>query len=254
MVYAVWLFFISIAFVVAERLWPWRPKQKMLRRGVLTDLLFLVFNAEYLGILVALAAQQLMRLYNLDAVVSISLLAGWPDWLQFIVLLLLFDFLQWCVHNALHRIPFLWRFHKVHHSIEEMDWVGDWRFHWGEIVVYRSALYLPIAMLGFAPHVMFWYGILNTIVGHYAHANIRLGLGPLKYLFNTPQMHIWHHTHPDSGPVDRNFGITLSVWDWIFGTAFLPRQPAQPERLGFAGIERYPKSLIGQWIAPFIPD
>ena len=134
----------------------------------------------------------------------------------------LFDFLQWCVHNALHRIPLLWRLHKVHHSVVDMDWIGDWRFHWGEIVVYRVALYVPSAVFGFDPQVLFFNGILNTIVGHYAHANVRLSIGPLKYVLNSPQMHIWHHTHPDAGPVDKNFGITLSVWDWIFGTATCP--------------------------------
>jgi sterol desaturase/sphingolipid hydroxylase (fatty acid hydroxylase superfamily) len=173
-----------------------------------------------------------------------------PYWLQFVILLPAFDFLQWSVHNTLHRIPFLWRFHKVHHSVVDMDWIGNWRFHWGEIVVYRAAMYIPTAILGFAPAVLFYYGILNTIVGHYAHANLRLSLGPLKYVLNTPQMHIWHHNHPDSGPIDKNFAITLSIWDWLLGTAHMPAAP--PAKLGFEGIESYPKNIAGQWLQPFL--
>lgn len=249
MVYAYWLFGISVASVIAERLWPWRKQQPLLRPGIFSDLLYIVFNSEYLGIVLAVATAKLLAIYNPDAMVTLSIMRGKPIWLQFLILLPLFDFLQWCVHNALHRIPLLWRLHKVHHSVVDMDWIGDWRFHWGEIVVYRVALYVPSAVFGFDPQVLFFNGILNTIVGHYAHANVRLSIGPLKYILNSPQMHIWHHTHPDAGPVDKNFGITLSVWDWIFGTAYMPDHA--PERLGFAGIEKYPKNILGQWLAPF---
>jgi sterol desaturase/sphingolipid hydroxylase (fatty acid hydroxylase superfamily) len=64
-------------------------------------------------------------------------------------------------------------------------------------------------------------------------------------------MHIWHHSHPEAGPVNRNFGITLSVWDWIFKTAHLPSQD-EPRRLGFSGIQDYPRNVFGQAIAPFL--
>lgn len=251
MVYAVWLFGISLAFVLAERLWPWRRQQKMLRPGIVSDILYIVFNSEYLGIVLAVATAKLIQIYNPDSLVSLNLMHDKPYWLQFAILLPAFDFFQWAVHNALHRIPILWRFHKVHHSIVDMDWIGNWRFHWGEIVVYRVAMYVPSAILGFAPAVLFYYGILNTIIGHYAHANLRIALGPLKYVLNTPQMHIWHHNHPDSGPINKNFAITLTIWDWLFGTAYMPAH--QPERLGFEGIESYPKQILGQWLQPFRP-
>lgn len=249
MVYAVWLFFISLAFVAAERIWPWRPHQKMLRPGIASDIVYLIFNSEYLGMLIALATVRLTS--TLDPLVSLRVASGLPLWLQFTLVLLIFDFAQWCVHNLLHRVDFLWQFHKVHHSVEYMDWIGDWRFHWGEILVYRGLLYAPTAILGFDLKILFWYGILNTIIGHYAHANIGWSPGKLRFIFNTPQMHIWHHTHPDSGPINKNFGITLSIWDWIFRTAYMPDVPQQPQRLGFSHIESYPKSLLGQWAAPF---
>jgi sterol desaturase/sphingolipid hydroxylase (fatty acid hydroxylase superfamily) len=247
--YAVWLFGISLASVLVERLWPWRS-QPILRGGIASDLVYVVFNSHYLGMLLALASQQLFRVYDPTNRLSLGLVRGLPAWLQLLTVLFLFDFFQWCIHNLLHRVPVLWRFHMVHHSVTEMDWLGDWRFHWGEILVYRTLLYAPSAILGFDLAVLFWYGIISTIVGHYAHANTRLGIGFLKYVINTPQMHIWHHTHPQCGPINRNFGITLSVWDWIFRTAFMPPSQ-QPARLGFEGIESYPKELPGQWMAPF---
>lgn len=143
----------------------------------------------------------------------------------------------------------LWEFHKVHHSITELDWIGDWRFHWGEIVVYRSLLYVPAALLGVRGDAMFWVGIVNTLGGHFAHANLNWRIGWLRYIVNSPELHAWHHNHPDCGPVNRNFALTLAAWDWLFGTAWLPDH--DPDRLGFAGIEQYPEQVPGQWVAPF---
>jgi sterol desaturase/sphingolipid hydroxylase (fatty acid hydroxylase superfamily) len=148
-------------------------------------------------------------------------------------------------------VPWLWEFHKVHHSIEEMDWIGNWRFHWFEAVFYRSLLYGPAAFFGFSPTAMFWYGVLNTLVGHFAHSNLRLQIGALKYVVNSPEMHIWHHAHPADGPANRNFGIMLSAWDWLFHTAHCPK--TAPRKLGFTGIEHYPRNPVSQAVAPFLP-
>ena len=133
-----------------------------------------------------------------------------------------------------------------------MDWIGNWRFHFVEVVVYRSLLYPFAAFFGFDVQAMFWYGVVSVLGGHFAHANLRCSLGPLRYVVNTPDMHAWHHTHPEAGPPDHNFGIVLSVWDWIFGTAYMPRG-RMPARLGFTGIEHYPHNVFGHLVAPIKP-
>jgi sterol desaturase/sphingolipid hydroxylase (fatty acid hydroxylase superfamily) len=143
----------------------------------------------------------------------------------------------------------LWKIHKVHHSSRQLDWLANWRFHFLEAVIYRSLLYAPLAMVGFADQALFANGVFGTLMGHYAHANFKLHPGIAKYLINSPQMHIWHHVHASAGPVNKNFGIALSCWDWIFGTAYMPDR--EPERLGFAGDESYPESWWGQTAAPF---
>jgi sterol desaturase/sphingolipid hydroxylase (fatty acid hydroxylase superfamily) len=250
MSYPVWLAGLSLLFVAAERIWPRDPKQQLMRRGIFSDVLYLVFNSEYLGIILGLVSIWLIPILGLDHL-QLSLLGRAPFWTQFLLWFLLLDFLQWCIHNLLHRVSWLWEFHKVHHSIVELDWIGNWRFHWVEIVVYRSLLYVPAALCGFRGEVMFWVGIINTFAGHFAHANLRWHIGWLKYIVNSPEMHIWHHNHPDEGPVNRNFGLTLSVWDWLFGTAYVPAAH-DPARLGFTGIERYPEQLPGQWMEPFV--
>jgi sterol desaturase/sphingolipid hydroxylase (fatty acid hydroxylase superfamily) len=247
--YPVWLAGLGLLFLAAERLAPRIPEQKLLRRGIWTDLFYIVFNSHYLGILLGMASIRLIPAFGLQHL-QIGLISGLGFWAQFALFLVLYDFLQWCIHNLLHRVDWLWQFHKVHHSIVELDWIGNWRIHWVEIVVYRSLLYAPLAVLGFRGEVMFWVGVINTLGGHFAHANVRWRVGRLKYVINSPEMHAWHHNHPQCGPMHRNFGLTLSVWDWMFGTAYLPEHH-DPERLGFEGIEQYPEQMPGQMIEPF---
>jgi sterol desaturase/sphingolipid hydroxylase (fatty acid hydroxylase superfamily) len=247
MIYAAWLFGFSLLFILLERLFP-AVNRPLFRRGWLQDLFYLVFNSEYLGVLIGLAAIRITP--YLDPYVSLRWMHGVPLLWQLPVLIIVFDFFQWLIHNLLHRVPWLWEFHKLHHSIEDMDWIGNWRFHAGEIVVYRSLLYVPAALFGFSGQAMFIYGVINTFIGHLAHSNTRFRLGWLNYLINSPELHRWHHIHPASGPPNRNFAIALSVWDWLFGTAYLPPAPA-PHHYGFTGIERYPRSLAGRLLAPF---
>ncbi len=255
MIYSAWLFGFSLFFLAAERLRP-RHRVPLLRRGIWNDLFYLIFNSEYLGVLIGVASIRLIAMVDaavdlepLRRTVALGVMSGKPFWTQFLVLLVAYDFLQWLIHNLLHRVPWLWAFHKIHHSIEQLDWIGNWRFHWFEGVFYRALLYAPMAFFGFRGEVMFWNGVVGTFVGFFAHANLGVNVGWLRYIVNSPQMHQWHHAHPDSGPPDRNFGLTLSVWDWLFGTAWLPE--SDPGRLGFTGIETYPKSLWRQLLVPF---
>lgn len=256
MVYSVWLFGLSLLFVLLERLWP-RRRRRLFRRGIGTDVFYIVFNSEYLGVLIGVVSIHVIRaldrtldLTHLRDHFYLAAMAGTPLWLQIVVLLIVFDFAQWLIHNMLHRVPALWEFHKVHHSVEEMDWIANWRFHWFEAVFYRALLYAPAAFFGFSGAAMFWYGVSSTLVGHFAHSNLQVRMGPLKYVVNSPEMHLWHHAHPDAGPVNRNFGITLSLWDWLFRTVYSPAE-RDPERLGFTGIETYPRNAAGQALTPF---
>lgn len=238
---------LAVLFVGLERVWPRVADQPVFRKGCISDAIYVVFNSKYAGLLMGYLTALWIR--RLDAVFAQGWLVGWPWWAQFGMLLVSIDFIKWCTHNLLHRVPFLWEFHKVHHSIVDMDWMGDWRFHWGETVVYNTILYAPTLCLGVRADVALAVGVFDTVIGHFAHANLRWRIGWLKYVINSPEMHLWHHNHPDCGPINRNFALTLSIWDWIFGTAHLPGEA--PARLGFTGVERYPSALPGQWLEPF---
>jgi len=256
--YFFWLLVVSALCLVLERLWPWRREQRMLRRGFAQDLFWLFFNGHYASILIASAAAVLLGWAwpAMAGAKSLRLLADQPLWVQFAAFFLLKDFLEWGIHNLLHRAPWLWEFHKLHHSIEELDWIGNFRFHWMEIVVYQSLTWLPLVVLGVDSRVILWIAILATLIGHLNHSNLNLSWGPLRYVLNSPRMHVWHHDRdlPTERPSGVNFGIALSVWDWVFGTAWWPsREEAptqQPRRLGFHRLERFSRSLVTRLFHP----
>jgi len=244
---------VSLVVVVLERLMP-RARQSILRRGITTDLFYMVFNGHFLGVYLARLSTPVAARFDAELAefglydgLYRAQLAGLPAWQQFILALLAIDLLQWCIHNMLHRVPALWEVHKVHHSIETMDFMGSMRFHWGEVIVYKSLGYPIAALLGASGEVLFALAVFNTATGHFNHSNLRVGIGPLKYLFNNPAMHVWHHEHTGRQPMV-NFGITLSIWDYLFRTAHVASAP--PTRLGFDKIERFPSSAIGQLLHP----
>lgn len=254
MSYALWLAAISAVFVVLERLWPRRPDPGPWRRGIATDAFYVVFNGHFLGlVLVGLSAplrdrfEAAARALGLAPTLHLDLAASLGAGAQFAIALVTIDLLKWAIHNLLHRVPWLWEVHKVHHSIEQMDWLGSMRFHFGEALVYDGLLYVPLALLGIRGEVLFALAVVGTAIGHFNHANLRWRIGPLRYLINSPEMHVWHHAQ-DLAPA-RNFGINLAVWDWLFGTAYLPSH--DPPRLGFDGIDRFPTGPLGQALWPF---
>jgi sterol desaturase/sphingolipid hydroxylase (fatty acid hydroxylase superfamily) len=218
------------------------------------DLGFLALNGRFFSPLIAalngaaaVAATQGLRAMGLR--LDGSPVAEWPLAAQFLAFLVLADFLQWCIHNLLHRVPCLWTFHKVHHSIDTMDWIGNWRFHWMEIVVYKTLQLLPLAWLNAPPAAVFAVAVVTTLWGDFNHANLDVGLGPLGYVLNNPRMHIWHHDQSSEGGAAKNFGIVLSVWDHLFGTAYWPRARS-PEQLGYPGMQEMPETFHGQVLWP----
>jgi sterol desaturase/sphingolipid hydroxylase (fatty acid hydroxylase superfamily) len=256
MSYLHWLLATSLGFVLLERVFPWRPEQPTFRPGWLRDVGFVALNGHVFsvlsaGITGAAAAAASEGLQRLGVRLEGSPARGWPLPAQFLAFLVLADFLQWCIHNLLHRVPWLWTFHKVHHSIATMDWIGNWRFHWMEILVYKTLQWLPLAWLGASSEAVFAVAVVTTLWGDFNHANLDVGLGPLGYVLNSPRMHLWHHDHSSEGGPAKNFGVVFSVWDFVFGTAHWPRARS-PERLGYPGMDEMPGSFAGQVLWPLL--
>jgi sterol desaturase/sphingolipid hydroxylase (fatty acid hydroxylase superfamily) len=131
-----------------------------------------------------------------------------------------------------------------------MGFAAHLRFHWMESVVYKSIEYIPLAMIGFGIDDFFIVHIFAVAIGHLNHSNVKLPLGPLKYIFNNPQMHIWHHAKEIPGKYGINFGLTFSFWDYLFRTAYIPRS-GRDEELGFKNSDQFPSTFISQSVYPF---
>jgi sterol desaturase/sphingolipid hydroxylase (fatty acid hydroxylase superfamily) len=238
--------------VAAEELVPWRPSQPRRRPGLRSDLLFAALNAGVVGpLLVVFFAHALVplidRLTGGEAALRGAAL-GLPLWAQLVFVVVGMDLLQWGIHNLLHRVPWLWELHKVHHSVAdgEMDWLVSLRFHAGEQVLYTTLKCLPLAYLGFSAYVILLHNLLVIAWGFFNHANLDLGRGRWRYVFNSPRMHLWHHARELTRPV--NFGVIFSAWDWLFGTAYAPARP--PQSLGFPGDESFPDRFLARALWP----
>ncbi|MCB9639802.1 MAG: sterol desaturase family protein [Myxococcales bacterium] len=252
--YPISLAIISVLVATLEWLFPWRKEQKQIRKALFSDFLHLLFNGHFLGLILAGLAvryvlpyvDQFLAHMGWTTYVYRNAAASWPIWVQIVVALFVVDFVQWCVHNLLHRIPFFWEMHKCHHSVVdgEMDWIVSFRFQWTEVVVYKTVLYLPLVFFGFGMEALLFHAIFGTLIGHLNHANLNLGHGWWRYILNSPRMHIWHHYYEGDEKTTVNFGIIFSIWDWIFGTGKMPAEP--PPKLGFHGVEEYPTDFFGQ--------
>jgi sterol desaturase/sphingolipid hydroxylase (fatty acid hydroxylase superfamily) len=254
-----WLLGLSVGVWLLEIFLPWREKQAIFRKDFWLDGFYMFFNYFLFSLIaynaisnVAVEAfNDFLGWFGIENTVAIHI-DTWPRWTQFLLMFLLADFIQWNVHRMLHRVPLLWEFHKVHHSVEEMGFAAHLRFHWMETIIYKTVQYVPLAMIGFGLEDFFIMHIFTTAIGHLNHANLRITYGPLKYILNNPVMHLWHHakTLPKDRKYGVNYGITLSLWDYIFNTDYIPHE-GKDEPLGFDGMEDFPKTFLSQITYPF---
>ncbi len=255
--YFYWLILISVFFWLLEIIAPWRQRQAVIRKDFWLDGFYMFFNF-FLFSLIGYAAisyvfvelfNDFLGVFGVKNLVALEV-ASWPKWSQLLLLFVVRDFVQWNVHRFLHRVDFLWQFHKVHHSVKEMGFAAHLRYHWMETIVYRTIEYLPLAMIGFGIQDFFIVHMITLSIGHFNHANFTVPLGPLKYIFNNPEMHIWHHARELPNRHGVNFGLSLSIWDYLFKTAYIPHS-GRDIALGFEGDEKFPQDFVHQELYGF---
>ncbi len=253
-----WLLGISLVVWSLELVFPWRKNQAAIREDFWLDGFYMFFNFFLFSLIGYNAVSNVavevfndfLALFGITNLVAFQI-ASWPVWSQFLLLFVLADFIQWNVHRWLHYSPWLWEFHKVHHSVEQMGFAAHLRYHWMETIVYKSVQYIPLSMIGFGLDDFFILHFITILIGHLNHANVKITYGPLKYVLNNPVMHLWHHAKEI--PAERNgvnYGISLSLWDYLFGTAYIPNQNAN-EQLGFEDQESFPKTFFQQLTHPW---
>lgn len=251
------LILLSLIAWGLELVAPWRTHQKAIREDFWLDGFYMFFNFFLFSLIgfyaisnvFAALFNEFLGLFGIHNLIA-DRISHLPYWASLLILFILKDFIQWNVHRLLHRVPWLWEFHKVHHSVKEMGFAAHLRYHWMENVVYKVIQYIPLGMLGYGLQDFFIMEIIATAIGHLNHTNIKLPLGPLKYILNHPQMHLWHHAKYIPNETGINFGISLSIWDYLFGTVYYPSEDANIE-LGFPGDENFPKDFISQELHGF---
>jgi sterol desaturase/sphingolipid hydroxylase (fatty acid hydroxylase superfamily) len=239
--------FLVVVFRPLEMAFPARPGQRFFRPAWWTDLCF--FLGQYLlwGGLVVAALAAFGRW--LDGVVPAGFrqgVASQPWWLQAAEVVLLSDLLVYWGHRLQHRIDFLWRFHKVHHSAEHLDWLAAHREHPLDSIYTVGLINLPAIVLGFPLETLAGLIAFRGVWAIYIHSNVRINLGPLRVLVGSPELHHHHHDRDrDAG----NYANLSPLMDVLFGTYRCPAH--EPEHLGLR--EPSPHGYLGHMLRPLLP-
>lgn len=251
------LIVISLVVWLLEIIFPWRKNQSFIRKDFWMDGFYMFFNFFIFSILISGDYKALGLLFNEIGITTKSLavfnISNWPIGLQLVVFFVILDFVQWLTHVLLHKYEVLWRFHKVHHSVKEMGFAAHLRYHWMENILYKPLKTLGVMVLGgFEPEQAYIVHFIAITIGHLNHANIRITWGPFKYILNNSVMHLYHHMKvlPENKPKGINFGISLSIWDFLFKTNYIPDDNGEIE-LGFSNEENFPKGFFGQLFTGF---
>lgn len=248
---------ISLLVWCAELCFPWRKQQSAFRHDFWLDAFYMYFNFFIFSIMISgfYAVFSVIFSANGFTIQSLTLInmSQWHPIAQLFIFFIVLDFFQWITHKTLHKVPLLWRFHQVHHSIKEMGFAGHLRYHWMENIMYKPLKTLGVMLLGgFEPEQAFVVHFFTIIIGHINHSNLRVSYGPLKYILNNPVMHLYHHAYslPREHRYGVNFGLTLSIWDYMFKTAYVPENGGQI-KLGYAGDNNMPSNFLKQFIHGF---
>ncbi len=208
---------LFVLFVPLEKVFALR-RQRTFRPGLLTDLTHILVNAVLTTIavlvLVIAAAIPFVWLRRMDVV------GGLPEWEAIVLAAVVVAVANYWGHRLTHTVPFLWRFHSVHHSIEQMDWVASGRLHPLDQAFTQAFTVFPLVLLGYGAGVFGGVAVFITLLALFQHANVRLRFPGVRWVINTPEWHHWHHAI-DVDARDKNFG--LPVVDKLFGTAYLPK-------------------------------
>jgi sterol desaturase/sphingolipid hydroxylase (fatty acid hydroxylase superfamily) len=240
-------FIFALVFAPLERFFPIH-KQPALRSGWGTDVLYYAVGC-LVGHLSDAASLFGMLLIRRAIGANVHYAAGLqPVWLQVLEILLMADFLAYWFHRCLHRNEFLWRFHRVHHSSERMDWLANVRLHPIDKVMGDCFQFIPILCVGFSDTALLAYTIFLGFQGFLNHSNVRLNYGPLRWIVTSPQFHHWHHCR-DEKAYNKNFAPHLVFFDLLFGTAYIPSSRDMPEDYGV--YEDVPAGFVAQTIYPF---
>lgn len=248
---------LALVFSVLTHFWACNPGTPWWRkRGLVTDICYWFFvpllaRVLRVGLLV-LGAGVIFNIHDADQLSAFydnghGPLSELPPWVQGVLFLVLSDFMLYWQHRLFHGGEF-WKYHAVHHSSEELDWISAARFHPVDLFLGTVMINVILMMAGISPNVMLWVGPFTTFHSAFVHANLNWAFGPFKYVLVTPVFHRWHHTPREEGG-NTNFAGTFPVWDVLFGTFRMPENRL-PDEYG-KDEPAMPSEIVGQLAYPF---
>jgi lathosterol oxidase len=243
---------MALVFVPLELFFPERAQQTKFHPEWKTDLAYFVVAHLFVQGVAVLSQEPVWTLFagvGLDGVRAV--VAGLPYPAQVLLAVFTADLFQYWIHRLFHRLPYLWRFHAVHHSTRAMDWLAGSRLHLVDVVGTRMMVYLPLYVLGFAPEVLYTYVSIVAMHAVMNHTNTRLKYGPLEFLIVSPRIHHWHHS-TEKRAHDKNFAVHFPWIDRLFGTYHAPAGE-WPEEVGLDDAT-FPVGFIQQFLYPFLRD
>lgn len=244
--------FTGLLFVPLETLCPNKAAQGIFRDEWREDLFYYLISSLMVQVLTFLT---FLPAKSILATVPMAAFRQWvgalPFLVQFVAIMFLTDVVQYWVHRLFHRVPWLWKFHAVHHSARSMDWMAGARMHFVEIFVLRSMTVIPMFVLGFSEVAMHSYIFVVYLYSTFVHANLGWRLAWIEKILVTPRFHHWHHGIEEEA-IDVNFAVHFPLLDRLFGTYFFPKE-RWPAGYGIAG-HPVPKGYVKQFAYPFTRD
>jgi sterol desaturase/sphingolipid hydroxylase (fatty acid hydroxylase superfamily) len=240
----------TTVFVILEKLFPLYKNQPIFRKEWQTDLIHFGVNHLLVGLMLLIVnffihRAQVVVVGEEGLQQFINAIAFVP---QLLLCVLVADLAEYAVHRAYHEVPWLWRVHSVHHSVNTLDWLAGSRLHMLEILVTRIAVLTPLFLLGFDKRVVDMYIVIVGFQAVFNHANVHIPWGPLKYLIVTPDFHHWHHSSEQIA-IDKNYAAHFAFIDYLFGTAVKTDQQF-PQAYGVVG-STIPDGYLNQQGYPF---
>lgn len=238
----------AIIFIPLQLIIPMHKEQKQFRQGWKNDLIYFFLNGIFIRAGLTLVIASILAIS--EQVIPLTLkewVANQPSWLQVIELILLADLGFYSAHRLFHTVPFLWRFHAVHHSIEDLDWLAAYRVHPVDQILTKGLSLVPCFALGFSEWAIAAFSIIYHWHSLLLHANVKLSLGPLRWLVTTPDVHHWHHSNQPEA-YNKNYSAQTPLWDLVFRTAYMPKAQ-RPVCYGTNDL--VPKTYLEQIAYPF---
>lgn len=235
----------AIVIIVLERIFPYTKGQRFFREGFFNDfILYALLQSYALGLSISF----LIEYFDSILAFHPSFLRSIPLSGQVLIFLITHDFYIYWFHRFQHSSKYFWRIHEAHHSTHDVDWLSGSRSHTLEILINQTIEFAPIILLGGSPEVAIIKGSIDALWGMYIHSNINVRSGLLQRVINGPEMHRWHHAG-DIEAHNKNFATKFALWDWFFGTAYLPEE-TKPTSYGLDD-NYFPKNYLKQHFYAF---